>query len=393
MKSCPKCLAQNNNSAGFCGACGEVLGSVEAAQNTISEQTVQDTTLLQQNDNANANSTQQNSETSYGSAQYGNNPYNSNGQQYGGTGYNNTQQYGNGQYNNGQQYGNNVAYGGTYASGYQNAAGQGYNNQNMYANPGMGGQMYNGGAIFALKSACSSKVFLAAAIAFSISLALNIVSLISMPYTLSNLLPQVLTVVGFWQIYNYGKNVQNNSTSGFTIMKVLSIIYIGFGFLIVACLLIAWVALESLMYGEYADFGSGILAVIMIAFLIGIAIVIAFYFISVKAVNSIKSTALTGVPKTNGVTLLSVLMFISSVFTILGGLSSFATIGASNVLLEEYMYSFSSELGVETEALMALAELSWMSVLTSITYGVAVFLLAMSLSDYSKKIKNLSYIR
>ena len=219
-----------------------------------------------------------------------------------------------------------------------------------------------------IKKLGSSSLFLAAAILYSVSVALNMITSVSgsvipayvyellaqsgmdphMIYSLLNdsagtsvfstvlgAVPSILLCVAMWMVYATCRNRQtgNISTAGLTICKVISIIMLVA--LCIAAAAVVVVAIAGLAGGfdyivryganSYYGYGDGMLAVIMFLLMILLALVvllIAFYASVVRAINRMKNCAITGTPDHRISKFLTVMLWISGVIGCLNGLSS-----------------------------------------------------------------------
>ncbi|MCH5352527.1 MAG: hypothetical protein J1E06_03580 [Acutalibacter sp.] len=219
-----------------------------------------------------------------------------------------------------------------------------------------------------IKKLGSSPLFLAAAILYSVSVMLGIITNISgavLPSYVYDILanagmdydtiryiinsssgtsavssglsavPSILLCVAMWMIYATCRDRQtgNISTAGLTICKVITTIM-----LVALCIAAAGVVIIAIAgfaggfdyiirYGarSYYGYGDGIMALVMFLCIIVLAIVvllIAFYASLVRAINRMKNCALTGMPDHRISKFLTVMLWISGVIGCLNSLSS-----------------------------------------------------------------------
>ena len=261
-------------------------------------------------------------------------------------------------------------------------------------------------AVNILKKVGSSPMFLVAAICHSASILLSLLSSLFMwsggntilsniipdyayyfeygSYydTLSNInlmstftgsIPSVLIAISLWLIYTACKDrcTGGVATTGFTIAKVISIIFVVISSLGVAAVLLSGVILVIFSLYElnsYSGFGYYlspefivVLLVIMLAMLLALLVVmIIYYAMLVKTINRIKATAYTGIADNRISGFVIVFGYIFSVLTVLGGCSS--------------LFAIQPVLGI-----------------SAISSGVAAFLVSMCLSNYKKSMNVLMY--
>ncbi len=348
MINCTNCGTQNNDTATFCGACGNTLGALQQTP-------------------APFNGGAQNGAPMGGQPQYGA----PQGEQYGAPMQNT--QYGAYQ---GEQHGapgQNGPYG-----AYQ--GGQ-YGTQPPYYNPN---------TLIALKKLCSSTLFLVTAIILTSGIVLNSLStLIINPTGSLGLLPGGLTIAGIWLIYAYGKNMQSNSTQGLTLIKASLIITLVIMFMAVGVVLLLWAFFGVLATEIMGEFGTGVVAAVFIFLLIIFAIGIAFYFVAIKCVNSIKKTIVTGIAHHNGVTFVSVVFFIVAAFGVLSSFSSLMVMDSSMELITDYLVTFaaSSDVPLDLDSLDTILEPGPLTLVAPLLQNAGTFMLGLLLSKYRKEVK------
>ena len=261
-------------------------------------------------------------------------------------------------------------------------------------------------AVNILKKIGSSPMFLVAAICYSASILLSLLSSLFMwsggNSILSNFMydygyyfdydsyytslasinlmsvftgsvPSILIAISLWLIYTACKDRRTGgvATTGFTIAKVISIILIVISSLGVALVLLSGVILIIFSLRElnsYRGFGYYfspefivVLLVIILAMALALLVfMIIYYAMFVKTINRIKATAYTGIADNRISGFVIVFGYIFSVLSVLGGCSS--------------LFAIQPVLGI-----------------SAISSGVAAFLISMCLSNYKKSMNVLMY--
>ncbi len=219
-------------------------------------------------------------------------------------------------------------------------------------------------AVNAIKTIGSSPLFLAAVILYTVSLVLSAVFIASGasnavatvltymvnsgvidPYTaydimeyasgynygasLWALILPVLTCIGMWMFYATCRNRRNGniSTAGLTICKVIMIIGLVCLIIGAACMLVLFVIfLVSGGVRYMDDWGtvvagmSALLAILLFICLAVLVLMICFYGGIVKIINRIKGCAATGLPNNRISRYVTVLLYISGIFSCISGL-------------------------------------------------------------------------
>ena len=229
-------------------------------------------------------------------------------------------------------------------------------------NPNFGEPVLSSNPVLnAIKKLGSSSLFLATAILYSVSTVLSIfVSLraSAVSYSVYSILEQsgidydgvtnfsvnlspvisILICVAMWMIYATCRNrtTGNISTAGLTICKVIAIITQVALWIVLAGVVILFIAGFAggfgylIRYGLPSSFGYGdgvvaVLLFLMIVLLALVALLIAFYISAVRCINRIKGCAITGTPDRRISRFLTTMLWISGVISCLGGLFTLFT--------------------------------------------------------------------
>lgn len=198
-----------------------------------------------------------------------------------------------------------------------------------------------------LRSAGSSKLFLAAVIVFSVSLLLNIVNAfipLSVDFSqlvgaenffdvralanIFNQLTRTLQIVswfswiptaaicaGMWMFYSACKNPQESSvkTTGLTVIKVFALCSVVISAVFVIVFLIILFGIANVTGDPYFNaVMSTIIAMVVVALCIAVVPLIFYYVFIVKTINAIKQTATTGQPSNGVSTFVAVWNFITA---------------------------------------------------------------------------------
>ncbi len=380
MKKCTNCGTENKDGAGFCGACGT---PVEPAM----RQEMHGANSYQNNQGMGSVPPMGNDQPYQNNQGMGGVPPMGNGQPY----QNSQGMGGMPPMGNGQPYQNSQGMGGMPPMGngqpYQNYNGQ-YTNQG-YGAPGMGGAMPNMGPVNnCIRQAGSSTLFLVACILSTLGAAFTIIFSGLAATSAIGLLPSILFIIGVWMFYTASKNGTSSLTKGITLIKSSTIITIVALFLAVAVTLIILLIINAAV-GSIA--GSNEATSIILAVIIALCIVLAFpivaYFIILKALNSIKKTIETNTVVLNGVSFLTVMLYITSILGILGSLSNIAMIGTINTSAYEALYMLSNSLDMPIDQLMTSLQVSWMTVIGGLLTSSSLLLFGIVLSKAKKALK------
>ncbi len=207
------------------------------------------------------------------------------------------------------------------------------------------------------KKAGSSPAFLAATIGFTLTLLLNLLSLISasgtfaygdlfadqdlLAYTASlslvtgfiNMLPAIVIAAGLWITYGTcaSRKPQVN-TAGLTMIFVVSLVQLVFTCIILLIALLFFIfAISGTNYADYPHHDAAYLKALLIIFLVTVLVVFIFvllYAIKVcTTISNIRNTLKTGVPNKRASRFVGVMCFISGAFLILNGIGELMNAG------------------------------------------------------------------
>lgn len=180
---------------------------------------------------------------------------------------------------------------------------------------------------------------------------------------LAALIPEVLIAVSLWITFGSSKNRNTGtvSTAGMTICKVLSILSV---ILLALCIVVLVVFGIILLVVGGTESGNAaavftMLGIYLLVYTLVVVFLLFYQIAIVKTINSVKRTALLGYPDTKVSTFVIVMLYITGIDSIIGGI---------------IFLVFSPLLGI-----------------SSLCSAVAIILIAVALGQYKKKITMLAY--